>query len=61
MCIDTAKDPPDQLPALEAELNALVYQAYGLDADDIAVIKGSIGGKKGVQLSSEESESGDGG
>jgi len=27
MCIDTAKDPPDHLPALEAELNALVYQA----------------------------------
>jgi|GEM_PF-2770517 len=45
----------------EAELNALVVQAYGLDEDDIAVIEGSIGRKKGVQLSSEENESGDGG
>jgi len=45
----------------EAELNALVVQAYGLDEDDIAVIEGSIRRKKGVQLSSEENESGDGG
>jgi len=45
----------------EAELNALVVQAYGLDEDDITVIEGSIGRKKGVQLSSEENESGDGG
>jgi len=59
--LEAAKDHPDRMPALEGELNTLVYQAYGLDADDIAVIKGSIGGKKGVQLSSEESESGDGG
>jgi len=39
-CLDAAKDNPDQLPTLEAELNTLVYQAYGLDADDIAVIEG---------------------
>lgn len=44
---------PDRLPALEAELNALVYQAYGLDEDDIAVIEGSIG-KTGVKLTIED-------
>jgi len=42
-CLDAAKDHPDRLPALEAELNALVYQAYGLDAEDIAVIEGTVG------------------
>src|SRR5690606_33880956 len=42
-CLDAAQDAPDRLPALEAELNALVYQAYGLDDDDIAVIEGSLG------------------
>ena len=44
-CLDAAQDNPDRLPALEAELNALVYEAYGLDDDDIAVIEGSLGGK----------------
>jgi len=39
-CLDVAKDNPAALPAREAELNALVYQAYGLDADDIALIEG---------------------
>ncbi|TVR18396.1 MAG: type II restriction endonuclease [Anaerolineaceae bacterium] len=43
-CLDAAKDDPDALPALEAELNQLVYQAYGLDADDIRVIEGHLGG-----------------
>ncbi|MBZ0097734.1 MAG: Eco57I restriction-modification methylase domain-containing protein, partial [Taibaiella sp.] len=28
-CLDAAQDAPDTLPTLEAELNALVYQAYG--------------------------------
>jgi adenine-specific DNA-methyltransferase len=42
-CLDVAQDAPDQLPALEAELNQLVYQAYGLDADDVAVIEGVVG------------------
>jgi len=44
-CLDAAKDHSDRLPALEAELNALVYQAYGLDSDDIAVIEGAVGGR----------------
>jgi len=52
-CLDAAKDHPDRLPALEAEPNALVYQAYGLDEDDIAVIEGSIG-KTGVKLTIED-------
>jgi adenine-specific DNA-methyltransferase len=43
-CLDAAKDDPDQLPALEAELNQLVYQAYGLDEDDIRVIEGHLSG-----------------
>jgi hypothetical protein len=43
-CLDVAKDNPDKLPALEAELNQLVYQAYGLDADDIRVIEGHLSG-----------------
>jgi len=43
MCLDAAQDHPDRLPALEAELNALVYQAYGLDAEDVRVIEGSVG------------------
>jgi len=50
-CLDAAaltpKSPRPQgargLAELEAELNALVYQAYGLDDDDIAVIEGSLG------------------
>jgi hypothetical protein len=42
-CMDAAASHPERLPALEAELNALVYQAYGLDAADIAVIEGVVG------------------
>lgn len=45
-CLGAAKDAPDTLPALEAELNQYVYQAYGLDADDIAVIEGYLTGKQ---------------
>jgi hypothetical protein len=47
-CLDAAKDAPDTLLALEAELNQIVYQAYGLDADDIAVIEGYLVGKQAV-------------
>jgi len=43
-CLNAAKDNPDRLPALEAELNQLVYQAYGLDEDDIRVIEGHLSG-----------------
>lgn len=42
-CLEAAQNDPDRLPALEAELNALVYRAYGLDEGDIAVIEGSLG------------------
>jgi hypothetical protein len=45
-CLDTVEDAPEQLPALEARLNALVYQGYGLDEADIAVIEGYLGGEK---------------
>jgi hypothetical protein len=48
-CLEAAKDHPDRLPALEAELNALVYQAYGLDEEDIAVIEAAVGGRSGVE------------
>ncbi|MEL7592239.1 MAG: Eco57I restriction-modification methylase domain-containing protein [Anaerolineaceae bacterium] len=41
-CLGAAQTDPDRLPTLEAELNALVYQAYGLDDDDIAVIEESV-------------------
>lgn len=43
-CLDAAKNNPGALPALEAELNQLVYQAYGLDEDDIRVIEGHLSG-----------------
>src|SRR5690606_29355828 len=43
-CLDAAKDNSDRLPALEAELNQLVYQAYGLDEDDMRVIEGYLSG-----------------
>jgi type I restriction-modification system DNA methylase subunit len=46
-CLDAAKNNPDKLPALEAELNQLVYQAYGLDEDDIRVIEGHLSGAGG--------------
>ena len=55
-CLDAAQDNPDRLPALEAELNALVYEAYGLDADDIAVIEGSLGGKSAAQPDQADDE-----
>lgn len=41
-CFAAEQANPENLPALEAELNALVYQAYGLDDDDIAVIEGNL-------------------
>jgi len=43
-CLTVAKSAPESLPALESQLNALVYQAYGLDADDIRVIESAVGG-----------------
>ena len=44
-CLDEAGSNTDKLSALEAKLNALVYEAYGLDAEDIAVIEGSVGAR----------------
>jgi type I restriction-modification system DNA methylase subunit len=44
-CLDVAKDDPSALPALEDQLNQLVYQAYGLDAEDIAVIESHLNSK----------------
>jgi hypothetical protein len=38
--------------ALEARLNALVYQAYGLDEADIAVVEGYLGGSAARQENS---------
>jgi adenine-specific DNA-methyltransferase len=38
-CLDAAKDNPDALPLLEAKLNQLVYQAYGLNHKDIVLIE----------------------
>jgi adenine-specific DNA-methyltransferase len=56
-CLDAAKDNPDTLPALEAELNQLVYQAYGLDEDDIRVIEGHLSGTNQViQLNIDDME-----
>jgi very-short-patch-repair endonuclease len=64
-----AKEPGTYLPpplpegegpgvrALEAELNALVYQAYGLDEDDIRVIESAVGGKREVESTAEADES----
>ena len=42
MCRDAAKYAPEQLPLLEAQLNNLVYEAYDLDEDEIAVIEESL-------------------
>lgn len=39
-CQTAAAHALEVLPALEAELNALVYQAYGLTAEEIAIIEG---------------------
>ena len=44
-CLYVAKDDPSALPALEDQLNQLVYQAYGLDAEDIAVIESHLNNK----------------
>jgi hypothetical protein len=55
-CLDAAKSAPHTLPALEAELNGLVYQAYGLDQDDIAVIEGYLAGRLGGAPAGEEEE-----
>jgi hypothetical protein len=46
-CLDAAASAPARLPALEAQLNALVYQAYELDDEDVAVIEGVVGDGKG--------------
>ena len=48
--LEAAKDHPDRMPALEGELNTLVYQAYGLDAADIALIEGALAGKRGESV-----------
>ncbi len=40
-CLAAAEQSRDLAP-LEARLNKLVYEAYGLDADDIAVIENSL-------------------
>jgi len=53
-CLDTAKDAPERLPALEARLNQLVYQAYGLDTDDIAVIEGHLGGQRDILRTNDD-------
>ncbi|MBZ0298689.1 MAG: Eco57I restriction-modification methylase domain-containing protein [Anaerolineae bacterium] len=55
-CLDAAKSAPESLPALEAELNALVYQAYGLDMDDIAVIEGYLSNKSTASIQTDASE-----
>ncbi|MBE2195383.1 MAG: Eco57I restriction-modification methylase domain-containing protein, partial [Anaerolinea sp.] len=53
-CLAAAKGHPERLPALEAQLNALVYQAYGLNAEEIALIEAQLAGRAGVE--SEENE-----
>jgi len=55
-CLDAAKSKPAKLPTLEAKLNQLVYQAYGLDADDIAVIEGHLSGSAGAVDATDEDE-----
>jgi hypothetical protein len=44
-CLDAAKDNPAALPTLEAQLNALVYQAYNLTPEEVALVESSVGGK----------------
>lgn len=56
-CLAAAQSAPDSLPALESQLNALVYQAYGLDEDDIRVIESAVGGA--ASASGDDVESGD--
>jgi hypothetical protein len=56
-CLAAASSAPGSLPALESRLNALVYQAYGLDAADIAVIESAVGGGgASVEVSGDEIE-----
>lgn len=38
-CLIAAQQAPSKLPALETELNLLVYQAYGLSSEDIALLE----------------------
>ena len=38
-CLDAAKDSPNKLAVLETELNQLVYQAYGLTEEEIALVE----------------------
>lgn len=58
-CLNTVKNAPDSLLALEAELNQLVYQAYGLDTDDIAMIEGYLAGRSGGELVEDYTEDAD--
>ena len=39
-CLAAAPDRPDRLPGLESQLNALVYQAYGLTEAEIQIVEG---------------------
>ena len=55
-CLDTA-DEVRRAP-LEARLDTLVYEAYGLDDADISVIEGQLSGSNSVE-SSEVVEDGD--
>src|SRR5690606_20725834 len=55
-CLAAAKTAPETLPALEVELNALVYQAYGLDDADIAVIEAHLAGKSAVGAVFEDAD-----
>jgi hypothetical protein len=42
-CLDAAQGNAARVTALEGELNALVYQAYGLTDEEISVIEGAVG------------------
>jgi hypothetical protein len=44
---------------MQAQLNALVYQAYGLDAADIAVIEGVVGGRAPGSEAGDAGDAGD--
>lgn len=41
-CLDLAIKNPGKLPALEVELNQLVYQAFGLSPDEVALIEKEV-------------------
>lgn len=53
-CLEAAASAPEKIQVLETELNALVYQAYGLDEDDIRVIEGYLAGHDGVVTSAPD-------